>query len=484
MQQLYFQIDGYNHSGCSNQCVLEKSQKCSFDSFYNACFIGSGGWPRSVGKLTCRLYLKGNFDISTFFCSKNGKKTLLEKRHYPNNTTEEYCEFLIPPLPELDGRIYPVLTALSEKCTIFGGEYICKNNPTKPVHLGLVICTYQREQELRHTLLEIVEDPALKDLLIFIVDNGRTLPRDQIPHNCRLLPNQNYGGSGGFSRGLLDLLDPKKCTHVILMDDDAQLDTETLFRTKKFFEYSPDRVLAGALLSLEYPCVANEVGADTHPHNPLQVVPKFNGLNLGISDGLCTWQQWSGAEYGGFWFFSFPLKIVHENGLILPFFLKADDIEFGLRITQKKFQIQIQAGVSVHHPDFMKFNLTKRYYWVRNMLIVRNLQNFSALTIIRGLFSEAIKEFFIGRSGFLLALHQGIEDFLEGPSWLGNVEDQCLISSLKSTWNKKPSLVYIWIKALFSIMKYSCYANKLKHQWKRSEMKYSSVEYWRHRLGL
>jgi len=35
-------------------------------------------------------------------------------------------------------------------------------------------------------------------------------------------------------------------------------------------------------------------------------------------------------DYGGFWFFSFSKEVVEEIGLPMPFFIKVDDVEFGL----------------------------------------------------------------------------------------------------------------------------------------------------------
>nr|WP_319492686.1 glycosyltransferase [uncultured Desulfobacter sp.] len=483
LQPLYFQIDGEHYIDPDGGCTLKKGSICTLDSFYNACFIGTGGWPISVGRLACRLFLKGSFDVSFVFHGKSGRKVVLLNRLCLDTDLEKYYDFLMPQLPETTGRVYPVLRSLASNSTFRNGEYICENNAGAAVQLGLVVCTYKRERELLRTLWKIYDDPFLKDLHVVVVDNARTLSADQIPDSYCLIPNQNLGGAGGFSRGLLALLAQGECTHAILMDDDVQLDTETLLRTKKHFEYSSGTAIAGALMSLENPCYLNEAGADIDPVNLLQVIPQHCGINLGHAEGLSLWQKWCGAQYGGFWFFAFPLEIVQDIGMILPFFIKADDIEFGLRLT-KKMSIDIQAGVCVHHPDFMSFDLAKRYYWVRNMLIVRMLQNVTLSHTVRGLFLEALKEFFTGRSDFLLAFVHGVQDCLKGPCWLKATDDQDVMITIKIAFEKKIPIFFLWGRAVLAILKYAFIYNKLKMQWRAAAVANTSVGFWKKRLGL
>ena len=480
LQPLYYRIEGaweFFH----DSYVLGKGAVCVLDSFYNACFIGRGGWPESVGTLTCRLCLTGDFDVSIVFRALDGRETVLETRQCLGCTTGNYQEFSISRLPERDGRVFLVLRSLVSESSIRGGEYTCEKNPENPVRLGVVICTHHREDEVLENLRKIAGDPILNDIRILVVDNGRSLSADLIPGNCRLIPNENDGGAGGFSRGILTLLEQGNCTHAVLMDDDVQLDTEGLHRSRRHFEYAPESALAGALLSVENPCTSHEVGADLDPAHPLRVLPKLVGINLGDAGGLSAWQQWEGAQYGGFWFFGFPLESVRDAGMLLPVFVKADDIEFGLRLTKQGIPIDIQAGVGVHHSGFSDFDLSKRYYWVRNMLIVRMLHDFPLSLTVKGLLSDAMKELRSGRSGFLLALALGTEDFLKGPSWLEAVDDQLLMASIKTARTKNLPGFLWWIRAMTAAVRCALLCRGLRRRWRLAAAEYASAEYWKRR---
>lgn len=460
-------------------CPSGESALMVLDSFYNACFVGNGGWPDSVGNLVCHLYLAGDFDVSIVFRTPEGRETVLETRRCLNCAAENPQTFCAPPLPKTDGRLYPVLRSLKAGSFISGGEYHCSNSPRDFVRLGVVICTYRREDAVLENLRKVAEDPALSDIRVCVVDNGRSLRADVMPGGYQLLPNENRGGAGGFSRGLLTLLEQGDCTHVVLMDDDVRLDTEALLRAKIHFGYAPGTALASALLSLENPCSIHEAGADLHPIKPLKVIPRLAGTNLGDAGGLAAWQRWEGACYGGFWFFGVSLDLVRRAGMLLPMYMKADDVEFGLRLSEQGIPLTIQAGVGVHHRGFSDFDPVKRYCWVRNMLIVRTLQDFPALFVISGLLTEAMKELLLKRSGFLLALARGTEDFLKGPSWMEAAGSRFSGVSIQRASGKHLPLIRLWFRVVAAVVRLSALFRGLRRQWRKAAPDLASPEYWK-----
>ena len=63
-----------------------------------------------------------------------------------------------------------------------------------------------------------------------VVDNGSTLKECET-NNLRIIHNPNYGGSGGFTRGLIENLKSKTNDYVLLMDDDIDLEPSALEHT-------------------------------------------------------------------------------------------------------------------------------------------------------------------------------------------------------------------------------------------------------------
>ena len=76
---------------------------------------------------------------------------------------------------------------------------------------------------------------------IFLIDNGKTLDANReiqkvagcLNDKLDIIPNMNAGGSGGFTRGMIEILNRKEqdgYTHVLLMDDDAVVQPDMMVR--------------------------------------------------------------------------------------------------------------------------------------------------------------------------------------------------------------------------------------------------------------
>lgn len=90
----------------------------------------------------------------------------------------------------------------------FGGSYETKVSSQRDILLGASFCTYKREKYIISNM-ERLRDFGLKysiPLKVFVVDNGSTLPETLSDNTITIIHNPNCGGSGGFARGLLEVL--------------------------------------------------------------------------------------------------------------------------------------------------------------------------------------------------------------------------------------------------------------------------------------
>jgi len=150
------------------------------------------------------------------------------------------------------------------------------------------------------------------------------------------------GGSDGFTTGMVTALDSNTYTHLLLMDDALELATESIYRLFSIYEYAKeDFAIAGSMLDLYKKHVLYEAGAayDKDPQSfepaPFRVAPLKHNLELQKTDSLNSLLAEDDVDYGGFWFFALPTQFVQELGFLLPFFIKMDDMEFGLRIKRQ-----------------------------------------------------------------------------------------------------------------------------------------------------
>ena len=103
------------------------------------------------------------------------------------------------------------------------------------------------------------DDVIAKNFHMFVIDNGRTLDAEALSdEGVTILPNPNVGGSGGFARGMMEAMKhDENFTHVLLMDDDVSISTESLRRTFNLLSLATGKYknafINGAMLVAEEP---------------------------------------------------------------------------------------------------------------------------------------------------------------------------------------------------------------------------------------
>lgn len=400
-----------------------------------------------------RLKLSGDFELTVWSQAFGSEPRALWRESLRGCAPE--APVLAPlPLPaagEPNQRLHFTLTALPDAVggqggAFFGGDIATPHAPAE-VRLAVVLCTFRREDYLRATVRGLLADPDLGARLsdVIVVDNGRTLDpaafAAEFPDpRATLIPNRNCGGAGGFSRGMLEALERGRATHILLMDDDILCDSEAVLRTIAFYGHAKEPVaVAGAMLDLMKPHLLYEAGAlhgraaDLPGENPLKILGLKRGLCLEHDGALNALLLDERADYGAWWFFAFPASCARDQGLALPFFVIGDDIEFGLRLTRRQnVPVLPLPGVGVWHlPFYSKISSVKRYFFVRNLLVVDALHaETSYWRMARALLSDLESDLCKFNYGMVLMLVRAFEDFLRGPGLFTRVEPEALMSGL------------------------------------------------------
>ena len=158
---------------------------------------------------SCRLHGKGT--ISLVHREKDMEKKITEvsygDRGCESSSHSEALTLHID-LPEeiRGGMIFFRLKAETET-QLYHAEFCAEDAPDRKISLSLVICTYKRKEYLEENLEKIRKDPELyklfleKHFIVRVVDNAKELP-DSYGKGIQVYPNENTGGSGGFSRGM------------------------------------------------------------------------------------------------------------------------------------------------------------------------------------------------------------------------------------------------------------------------------------------
>jgi galactofuranosylgalactofuranosylrhamnosyl-N-acetylglucosaminyl-diphospho-decaprenol beta-1,5/1,6-galactofuranosyltransferase len=359
LKQGYFSIN-------RQSIQLSRFGSVSFLSYFNAFHVSR--WKAINNQVQPKFRLKGsgNLLIKWELHDSSSKVILLGEVECQLNPGQ-WTDIETPKIaPDANGFLAPRIFATSESCEIKEGQFTSSVPAVRKVRLGMVITHFKRNKQVLgaiQRLTPLLTHEAHKDRLsLTIVDNSQDLPPSE-HENLRIIPNHNLGGSGGFARGLLEYDLTGRYTHCLFMDDDASCSTESILRTLAVLEMANDdaTAIAGSMLREDEPTVMHEDGAI------------FNGgchaIHHGMdmsdpSDFLRTDAQQK-IDYGAWWFFAFPIQ--HTKHYPFPFFVRGDDISFGLA---NDFSIITLNGICSWQDSFEdKASPLTNYLDTRNHLV-------------------------------------------------------------------------------------------------------------------
>lgn len=307
------------------------------------------------------------------------RDTIYRQRH-----TSDGSEHIRIKLPEIDpsSRIvyfeleYPKTCKFQYLDAYFSAE---SDLPPARTRTAVIFCTFKAEQYINNNVARLKSyfdgNPEMADVYdVFVVDNGKTLSNEIESDNIFLFPNKNTGGSGGFARGILEAIQSDSgYTHVILMDDDIEINTESLVRTYALASLVNDRYsrsfIAGSMLrsdikNFQWEARAAIKGLLLKIYGRLSL-SKFSSL----LENEAASTKHTPYDYAAWWYCCIPLKSIGPDKLPFPFFIRGDDIDYSLKYADKIIHLN---GICVWHEPFMvrRSNVRDIYITVRNFLTI------------------------------------------------------------------------------------------------------------------
>ncbi|MBE7163313.1 MAG: glycosyltransferase, partial [Williamsia herbipolensis] len=224
-------------------------------------------------------------------------------------------------------------------------------SPAVRRHTSIVICTHNRADDCAATLTALADDPEASGLVdeIIVVDQGTdpvesrpafTEVREVLGGQLRYIRQPNLGGSGGFTRGLHEVVTAAGDvpTDALFMDDDVRCEPEVVVRMSTFAQYTSHPTIVGAqMLNLLHPTQVL-AGAEyavledlTNGHVADGAVGESD-VTAYFPDGTKNVQDRRvDAGYTGWWSCLIPVEVTRTMGYPLPLFFQWDDVEYSYR---------------------------------------------------------------------------------------------------------------------------------------------------------
>jgi len=340
-------------------------------------------------------------------------------------------DVVMPSLPDT-GLLSISVTSLADGSVLFRGGFCSCSDAPNDVRIGIDVCTYRRESAVEEkvrsldSFLVSCENDFANFVEMFVVDNGRTLSDDfgsaARSLKVHVIQNENLGGSGGFTRGMMEIVNSERFTHIILNDDDAQFDPESIYRTWSFLSFIKDEYksahVGGAMLTSERPTIVYGSGAVYSEREEILLHSLKQDLDVSASVDCLRFDTEEEINYFIWCYLTIPVSYIKELGYPLPLFIKWDDIEYSIKGGSTMITLN---GVSIWHDSFRSKFLTYihyNYYFARNYLVMGcttgDLKRRDIIWALRNAMFEVISYRYESAD----IMFKGIEDFFKGPGFV------------------------------------------------------------------
>jgi galactofuranosylgalactofuranosylrhamnosyl-N-acetylglucosaminyl-diphospho-decaprenol beta-1,5/1,6-galactofuranosyltransferase len=405
--------------------VVPRGGTADLGTWQNAAPVG---WWAGLGLETVRLEVRGAGDL-TVHASRGGQRRILGRATLHAGQ---------PWALEVDTRdvdwCWLDLAASPEPGALDQVEWIAPR-AAEPRPLTVVVPTFRAEDDALAQLARLTS-PALTGVVghVVLVDQGGTLAShagaaaalaaagDRVLH----VDQPNLGGSGGYSRGLLEAGQRWPDDPVFLHDDDARAHPETLRRLTVYAALAPRTFFATGLLDADAPTRLQAL-AEGVARRPFRWGPT-DGIREGepVDVGTGTPETWSftrpgdRAEYGGWWGCLIPAGASEQLGLAAPYFLKWDDAEYGLRAGAAGYAVAAVPGLAVHHPTWATKGTSSS--WSSWPLHRNRLATAAAYGAGRGVLADSlahqVKHVLSLQYATAELWNAALAEMLDGPAWL------------------------------------------------------------------
>ncbi|HNI98463.1 MAG TPA: glycosyltransferase, partial [Leptospiraceae bacterium] len=423
-RDLYFKSRGDLILADKGRVILKPESFLSFHSFFNALSIQHYADIFSIKGLFLNFKYAGEGKAVIKGVNEAGIEETISEFSLAFSNSRKPVSFEIMNA-EKHKYIFPVFLSESRELLLESMNYSCKSDVENDCRTAIIICTFKKEKYIKKIISILLAESDLRGKIeVTIVDNAKTLSEGWIEKDfIRIIHNRNYGGAGGFTFGAMQYIDRHDVGCITFMDDDIEFEPDIIKRTYNLHSIAKEEnyAICGGMLNLKEPTEMFESGA-VFDRFQLKFQP-LKQLDLRDDQNLKKVFEREEFDYGAFWYFSFPLSYLKRFGLIAPFFIRGDDVEYGFRLRSQGIRLVSVSGIAVwHEPFYAKDAVWLHYYTYRNLLAVSEIYNsgiglISVITLWKKFFHNSL------RFGYIIndSVMNAFEAYMRGPDFLKSI---------------------------------------------------------------
>ncbi|MBO2454342.1 glycosyltransferase [Actinomadura barringtoniae] len=367
--------------------VVPSGARVSFCTYFNA--FPASYWRRwsTVDEVTLRVRVRGEATILIYRSTGKGHLERIKSLHVDSDTpVEETVE--LPLAPFIDGGWYWFDIVADGRTAVLEQAEWCADTPVARGTATVGITTFNRPKFCVEQLVALAGSGDVLDSIdeILVVDQGTDRIEDHedfaeaaasLGDKLRVIDQANLGGSGGFARVMHETVESGRSTYALLLDDDVILEPEGVLRAITFADLAKGPMIVGGhMLDLYNRSVLHVFGESIAKYRWWMVPAPHTHLSHDLAHAPLRHTDWlhrrADVEYNAWWMCLIPVEVIRKIGLSLPFFIKWDDIEYGLRAKAAGVPTVSLPGAAVWHvPWHSKDVMTdwQAYFTERNRVI-------------------------------------------------------------------------------------------------------------------
>jgi len=416
---------------------LKPGHEVSFGTYFNA--FPASFWSAWTVCETVRLAITVSGDGALRLYQSDAAGAALQTTEWAFSGDDQHNTFDVPLAGFFDGGMVWFDVAAHDTPVIVEEAAWQVQSAAAEGTASIGITTLNRPADVLEVLRQVMADEAVSRRInrIQVIDHGDQHLDDlpdfpKLKADCgaklaSIIREQNLGGSGGATRGMMATVDEGLSDYHIILDDDVQLDAEAILRMIEFADHCKEPTLIGShFMSLLEPTRLHSWGEVIdrtrffwHSALPEENAHLFSRVPLRASPAL---HRRLNVDYNGWWMELIPVSVLREVGFSLPLFIKWDDAEYGLRAKEHGFPTVTLPGVAIWHvPWTAKLDALdwQAYYHARNRLIAALLHPADATpTATRETLTSTVKHLLSQQYSVVELRNQAVADVLLGPEFI------------------------------------------------------------------
>lgn len=372
---------------------VRAGRRVSFATYFNA--FPASYWQRWTDVDTVKLTVRtsGPGTVLIYRSNARGAQQRIDSREVTG--ASQLVDVELPITNFGDGGWYWFdLVAGDTDLTLDGATWATNREQVTSGKASIAITTFNRPDYCLEVVRALNSEEQLSTDLdrVFVIDQGTDKVSAQpdfdnvaegYGERLQVIDQGNFGGSGGFSRGMIEALDRPDSDFVLLLDDDVVVEPEGVLRALQFARYCrTPTIVGGHMFDMHDRSVLHAFAevVDMSLFMWGAIGPEFSEHNFRSSNLRQTPQlhQRADSDYNGWWMSMIPLSIVREIGLSLPVFIKWDDSEYSLRAREHGYPTVSMPGAAVWHVSWQDKDDTtdwQAYFHARNRSIAALLHS-------------------------------------------------------------------------------------------------------------